>query len=371
VECEETSWLDNEDFLKQFNKKVGRRRVPLSGNIDLTHRCNLGCVHCYIGEQSKVRANRGNELNTTQWQKIIDEITEAGTLFFLITGGEPLMRKDFAEIYRHAKMNGLLVTIFSNGTLIDGKILDLFSELPPRAIEISLYGASQQTYERITGVKGSFKKCLTALENLKERHINLRLKTMLMSLNRHEFSDIENMAKAYESKFRFDAALFPTLTGDKSPIDLRVSAEDAIGIELSDDGRLKDWQEFYEKMSNLSAANSLYRCGAGQTYYHIDPYGNLQPCMMVTNLKYNLLEGNFSTGWNEAMTRLRDRKPGPGYRCNTCEKRMLCGFCPGFSNLENGSETAYSEYLCKMGQLRYEKINEANQKTKRLLKEAR
>lgn len=361
MDCEQTSWLSNEDYLRAFNKKVGSRRIPLSGNIDLTHRCNLRCVHCYIGEQAKVRQNRDKELSTLQWQKIIDDITEAGTLFFLITGGEPLLRKDFGAIYRHAKMNGLLVTVFTNGTLIDEPILDLFSELPPRAVEITLYGASAQTYERITGVKGSYHKCINALNNLKERQIYVRLKTMLMSLNRHEFFDIENMAKKYESKFRFDPALFPTLDGDKSPMDLRVNAADAVEIELSDEGRFNEWKDFYERMSGLSSPDSLYRCGAGQTYFHIDPYGNLQPCMMVTNLKYNLVEGRFSTGWNQVMSRLRDRKPGPNYRCHDCEKRMLCGVCPGFFNLENGDEDIYSEYLCEIGHRRYEKINQVKQ----------
>ncbi len=359
MECEQTSWLTNEEYLKEFNKKVGRQRVPLSGNIDLTHSCNLRCVHCYIGDQAKVRHNLAKELDTSQWKSIIDEITAAGTLFFLITGGEPLVRKDFQEIYRHAKMNGLLVTVFTNGTLIDEQVLDLFSELPPRTVEITLYGAGSETYEKITGVQGSYRKCISAIEKLKERRINVKLKTMLMSLNRHEFFDMENMAKEYDSKFRFDPALFPTLAGDKSPIDLRLSAADAVEIELSDEVRLQDWKDFYERMGRLPSSDTLYRCGAGHTHFHIDPYGYLQPCMMVTTLKYNLVTGGFLTGWNEVMPRLRDRKTGSGYRCNTCEKRTLCGFCPGFANLENGSEEDYSEYLCEIGQLRYEKINEA------------
>lgn len=357
MECEQTSWLSTKEYLRDFSKKVGQRRVPLSGNIALTHRCNLKCVHCYIGSQADIRERFHEELNTTQWKKIIDDVTDAGCLFFLITGGEPLLRKDFEEIYCFAKTNGLLVTVFTNGTLIDGKILDLFCDLPPRAVEITLYGASRQTYERITGIKGSYEKCIKAIRNLKERRINVKLKTMLMSLNRHEFYDIEKMAKEYGTKFRFDAALFPTLDGDKSPIGLRVSAEDAVEMELSDDSRLKEWKDFYERIGSLSQSDSLYRCGAGRTHFHVDPYGNLQPCLMVTDLKYNLVEDNFLKGWNEVMPRLRERKSKPGYPCNNCEKRTLCGFCPGFSNLENGTEEAYSQYLCEMGQLRYEKLN--------------
>lgn len=357
--CEPARQLNDHEFLQAFNKKVSSRRVPLSGNIDITHRCNLRCVHCYIGDQDKARADSANELATAQWLRIIDEITAAGCLFFLITGGEPLLRRDFKEIYTHAKTNGLLVTVFTNGTLIDETTLDLFSELPPRAVEITLYGASRQTYQKITGVAGSYDRCIAAIENLSKREINVRLKTMLMSANRHEFSAIEDTARRYGAKFRFDAALFPTLDGDKAPIELRVNPRDAIDLEFSNEERAQDWKDFYQRTGNLSQSDELYRCGAGRTHFHIDPYGYLQPCLMVTNLRYNLVGGSFAAGWNEVMTDLRNRKAQPGYVCTSCEKRTLCGFCPGFAVMENGAEEAYSEYLCEMGRLRYEKVCEA------------
>jgi len=110
-------------------------------------------------------------------------------------------------------------------------------------------------------------------------------------------------------------------------------------------------------MPKLPLQDSLYLCGAGMTHFHIDPYGNVKPCLMVTDLGYNIVNGSFFTGWNEVMPRIRERKPGSGYRCHRCEKRVLCGFCPAFFKLEKGTEDLYSEYLCAMGQQRFEKIN--------------
>lgn len=350
--------LSNEEYLREFNKKVAQRRIPLSGNLALTHRCNVRCVHCYIGKEAAARENPGKELGTRRWKTIIDEITEAGCLFLLITGGEPLLRKDFGEIYRHARTNGLLVTVFTNGTLISEDILQLFREFPPKTVEITVYGATPGTYEKITGVKGSYERCLEGIRRLMDFQINVRLKTILMKQNRHEFFKMEKMAGELGVKFRFDAAIFPGLNGDKAPIGLRVPAEDAVEKEFSDENRRQQWKDFLGGMPKLPVQDSLYQCGAGWTHFHIDPYGNLRPCLMVTDLEYNLVNGVFFTGWKEVMPRIRERKPGTGFRCNQCEKKVLCGFCPGFFQLENGGEEVYSEYLCAMGHLRFEKINE-------------
>jgi len=117
-------------------------------------------------------------------------------------------------------------------------------------------------------------------------------------------------------------------------------------------------------MKDIPASDKLYRCGAGLTHFHIDPYGNLQPCIMISNLKCNITptnsnkKGSFLTGWKEVIPRIREGKLGSGNPCRDCDKRSLCNFCPAFFKLENGAEEIHSEYLCTMGRLRFEKINE-------------
>jgi radical SAM protein with 4Fe4S-binding SPASM domain len=304
-----------------------------------------------------VKKMHGYEMNTSRLLSIIDEITAAGCLYFLITGGEPFLRKDFAEIYRHTRTNGLLVTVFTNGTLITDNILELFEALPPYVVEVSLYGASAATYEKITGIKGSYKKCLRGIQQLLAHRVNVKLKTILMTLNQHEFFDIEDMAKEFGVKFRFDAAIFPCLNGDDTPLNLRVSPENAVEKEFSDNERLRNWKDFSKRYQGLPPSDTLYNCGAGLTSFYIDPYGNLQPCLMTTDFRYNLSKGSFSSGWYDIIPTIREKKAGATYTCNQCEKRMLCSFCPAFFRLENGSENIYSDYLCKMGQHRFQILN--------------
>jgi len=345
-----------ETYLQQFNKRVTQLRVPISGSMDLTHKCNLRCVHCYLDPQNTKRTSHQQEMNTEEIKGILDEVTAAGCLYILFTGGEPFARADFADIYQYAKSKGLLITIFTNGTLITEKILDLFDDLPPRAIEISLYGATAGTYEKITGVKGSYNRCISGIEMLLEQGLNLRLKTILMTSNRHEFFETQQMAKDYGVPFRFDAALFPRFNGDRLPLELRVLPEEVIDKEFSEQNRRDEWKRFYDHFRDFPTSDAMYQCGAGLTYFHIDAYGNLQPCLMSTKVQVSLKEKRFLDVWNGQIRSIREQKMSSEHVCANCSKRILCGYCPAFFQLETNSYSGISEFMCSMGQLRYERL---------------
>ncbi len=350
MKCQETSYLSNVDYLLNFSNRAYQERIPLSGSIDITSRCNFKCIHCYYGSYNE---DERKELSTDRWLSIIDEITEAGCLFLLISGGEPILRKDFSVIYRHAKMNGILPTVFSNGTLITEEIATLFSEFPPQVVEITIYGATSETSDRITKIKGSLEKCLKGIETLLLYNVNVKLKTILMTENAREFNAIENIARDFGVPFRFDAAIFPRFNGDRSPLKLRVQPEFAVSKEFSDPLMLKKYREYFEQTKDFPVVDTLYICSAGYTNFHIDPHGNLKPCLMTNNFSYNIEKDTFMNGWINTISDIIRTKAPEGYKCNKCEKRTLCGFCPAFFLLENGNEQSRSEYLCKMGEERY------------------
>ena len=357
MECKDIALTGDGEFLREFYKRSVQLRVPLSGSLEITSLCNLKCVHCYLGTDTPPERKALKEMSTAKILAVLDEITEAGCLDLLLTGGEPFLRKDFNIIYSHAKKNGLLVTVFSNGTLVTDKIVSLFEDLPPQAVEISLYGATGETYEKISGVRGSYDKCLKGIQLLLDANINLKLKTILMTLNRHEFFLIENFAKERGVKFRFDAMIFPKLNGDKSPIGLRISPEEAIEKEFSDNERFSQWKKYFERLGPIQMEEALYSCGAGITGFHIDACGKLKPCLMTTSPEYDLKEGPFSIGWREVLPLIREKKPENSFRCGTCSKAPLCGYCPPFFALENGREDICSEFLCEIGANRFKKLH--------------
>jgi radical SAM protein with 4Fe4S-binding SPASM domain len=341
------------DYVARFTGKAAALRVPLMGSLDLTYRCNLRCIHCYIPE--KERRDPSPEMETGRVIELIDEVVEAGCLFFLISGGEPLLRGDFPAVYRHARESGLLVTLFTNGTVVTEESLALFAELPPYVVEVSVYGATEETYEKVTGVRGSFRKCLAGVERLIERGVKVSLKTMLMSVNRHEFYALEKMAADLGVDFRFDPALFPRSDGDLSPLALRVDPREAVAMEFSSGERRRLWKKFYDRTLGSRFPDRLYVCGAGSTVFHVDPGGALKPCIMTDKVSCDLTEMSFMEGWRDVIGRIRDRKASSG-RCGGCDRLHLCGYCPPFSARELGSDEARSEYLCALGEERYQAI---------------
>lgn len=358
MECSEQRWLSTDEYLEQFIIMARGHRVPLAGSIAVTHRCNLKCVHCYLGPRSERQNSSTREMGTGKLCALISEIADAGCLYLLITGGEPLLRDDFPEIYRYAKETGLLITVFSNGTLLTEKILALFREFPPHEVEITLYGATAQTYEKISGIPSSYEKCLRGIKSLVDHGIKVNLKTILMTLNMHELFDMEKIAKQFGTRFRFDAAISPCFGGDKTPLAFRVPPEEAIRMEFSDNTRIQHWKNFFESSKQHMLVDDLYGCGAGVTGFHIDPFGNLQPCMMILDVRYDLFQSSFHVGWNDMIHKMRNKKAGTEFICRGCEKINLCGYCPAFFRLENGAEDMHSEYVCTLGHLRYQRIKD-------------
>ena len=241
--CPQEDYIDNTEFLRRFVAQARRLRIPLHGSLDLTYRCNLRCVHCYAGPLPNRTQTGHKELTTEQTISIIDQVADAGCLFLLITGGEPLVRKDFRDVYRHAKNRGLFVTVFTNGTRIDEKTISLFEDFPPLAVEISIYGIRAKTHDRVTGVPGSHKRTMKAVELLIDRGIRVTLKTVLMTLNRDELAGMEGLARQRGLKFRFDAMISPRLDGSRSPLKFRVSPDEAVQGELSNPDRARQWRD--------------------------------------------------------------------------------------------------------------------------------
>ncbi|GAB4488898.1 MAG: hypothetical protein OHK006_19890 [Thermodesulfovibrionales bacterium] len=354
--CEEITGLSNREFFSLFEKKAARLRTPLFGSLELTSRCNLRCVHCYLGPPSADDRIIRDELDTAEILSVLDQITEAGCFHLLLTGGEPFMRKDFAEIYRHAKKNGLLLTVFSNGTLVTTETAGLLAEFPPRAVEISLYGATEKTCAELTGRSSAYHDCLRGIRMLLDAGVPVKLKTLLTRMNAHEFPDIERHAHDFGVEFRFDAALFPKFDGDRTPVSLRVSPEDAVEMEFSDPDRRAQWQNYFDRMVKVRMPDTLYFCGAGSTSFHVDSYGNLKPCLMVQSPAYSLRTGDFAAGWRDAIAAIREKRPEAGYRCSACDRATLCGHCPAFFSLETGSEQTCASYLCETGSARFERL---------------
>lgn len=355
-ECGVSSLWSGAGFMDRMRRNAVNNGVPMSGSMELTDSCNLDCVHCYVVHPYSGKLPNG--LPTDTVKRLLDECCEAGCLTMLLTGGEPLLRKDFPDIYRHARLNGLMTTVFTNAVLMHPKIIDLFLELPPRVVEVSVYGASRGVYEKVTKVPGSYDRCIRGIEMLLDAGIHVKIKTVMMTLNADEIAGIEAIANRYGTSFHFDAAIFPRLNGDRAPLAYRVPKEMVLKEELGDPNKLHEWREQSRRVKPDVTSDKLYQCGAAVTGFHITTKGTLQPCLITKDIQYDLLSGNFRDGWAYIREQVQAQRMTPNMSCNGCDNKNVCGYCPAVFKLESkGGPVAKSEYICNMGQDRRKLID--------------
>ena len=328
--------------LADLHRRVGvdRRRLPLKGTIELTARCNLRCVHCYVRRACDDAEARGRELPPARLVRLLDEIADAGTLFLLLTGGEVLIRTDFPEIYRHAVRRGLIVTVFTNGTLLSERVLDLLDRDRPEAVEVTLYGMTQETYERVTRVPGSYARCMKGVEALLSRGIALRLKSMALASNQHEVAAMAAYARAAGVPFRFDAQLNARVDGGTSEIaSQQLSAEEAWQLDQVDPERTAELRGFCERRAQPRPGarfSKLINCGAAWGTFTIDGRGQLLPCELLRSRGFDLHHASFEEGWQGSLPRWRELRFERNDACPRCNLASLCGSCPGAAELETG-----------------------------------
>ena len=337
-----------------FRARAARARTPISATLELTRRCNLRCVHCYLGDQAEQHRLKDCELAAAAVKAALSEWTDAGCLYLTLTGGEPLLRPDFADIYRHARESGLVVTVFSNGTLVADETVDLFREWPPRKVEISLYGATAATHDGVTGVPGSHARAWAGIRRLQAGGIRVALKTVLMKANEAELAALETQAAEIGAGFRHDAAIFPCLhDGPRAPLALRVSPEAAVRADMASAERRAMWRAKIEQTAAHPADERLYACAAGRSAFHADPFGGLSPCLLAEHFRCAPADRPFREIWNEELAAIQDRKRGRSDTSFAGDLRGACVHCPAFNRIETGHEEAESEYMRKTTRLRY------------------
>jgi len=345
-----------EALVRRIQRGDPRARIPLQGSFELTYRCNLACTHCWVNLPAADRAARARELDAGEIARITDEIVEAGGLWLLLTGGEVFVRPDFGEIYRHMKRRGLLLMVYTNGTMITERIADLLADYPPVRIEISLYGVTRGTYRAVTG-HDALERCLRGIRRLLDRGLKVKLKSVVTTANYDEFVAIrDHVRREFGLGFSYDPNInFRKVEGRSGmhPATVRVPPEKIVALDRvmeEDTGELRD---FYGRDQRLPG-DYVFNCGAGLNTYHVDPYGVMSSCMMVPSITYDLRRGSFREGWESFAQRVFELRRTRTTRCQSCDIAAACDTCPGWSTLEHGTLEDPVDYMCEINHRRAE-----------------
>jgi radical SAM protein with 4Fe4S-binding SPASM domain len=359
MQASKSSYLEKVDATKYSIWKSGG---PLLGRLDmeLTERCNNDCIHCCINLPEDDPA-KNREMTTENVKAILSEAASLGCLSVRFTGGEPLLREDFQELYLFARRLGLRVLLFTNARLITPEIADLLARVPPKElVEVTVYGMTQKSYEAVSRSKGSYDQFRRGFALLEERKIPFVVKGALLPPNKGEMDQFEQWASAlpalhhpptysmfFDLRCRRDSAAKNRLIER-----LRLSPEEGVSVLSRDrDKYLKEMKQFCSKFMR-PPGEMLFSCGAGHGAC-VDAYGILQPCMMLRHpdAVYDLGKGSLKDALTDFFPKLREMKAtNPDYlaRCARCFLKGLCEQCPAKSWMEHGTFDTPVEYFCQV-----------------------
>ena len=288
----------SEEFEKQALSFSSDDRYPWAGQWELTCRCNLKCLMCYTDPFNTPERIR-QELTTSEIFRILDELQEAGCVELTFTGGEALSRPDFMAIYERAHKLGFLITIFTNGTLINEEIAERWAQARPVSVEISLHGISRGVFDRVTQISGSLERCLKGIQFLRARQIPVVLKTVGLTANQEEILAVKQYAESLGEgvTWKFGQYLRDDLEQSGAPFQYQVSEEELQDLEKQDGQLWKAKCEEIEKSESMTKPS----CGGGKMKFHIDAYGRLQLCSNNRRVSFDLRKGSFRRGFYELL----------------------------------------------------------------------
>lgn len=338
--------IDYDLFMTGLFAKAEKSGIPLSGSFELTSRCTLKCKMCYIHRSENDPAG---EKSTDWWLKLAEKAKNAGMLMLLLTGGEPLIRSDFDEIYSQCHKMGIMMSVNTNGMLIDEDKVRLFESQPPKRVNVSVYGSSADTYEQLCGNSAGFEKAYNAVRLLKNAGVNVKINYSITPQNREDLASVYAFAKELDVPVQPVSYMFSPVRADEGDT-VRLSPENAAKamfdwhrIYLGDEG-LKD---FIRKKQTVPVPDSIFsdtiNCRAGLSTLWVTWQGKMTPCGMMTEPCADAED--FETAWQMMRNSRKDILLPT--ECKNCSLRRECDMCAASSKAETGKYGGLPLFACK------------------------
>lgn len=345
-------------------RKASINKIPLNGTFELSPVCNFTCRMCYIRKTKDQLVKEGKALIPWEsWLKLAKECRDAGMLYLLLTGGEPFIYPGFKELYRELHKMGFLISINTNGTLIDDKTVEWLKETAPHRINITLYGTSAETYEKICGSGKSYDRVVETILKLKEAGIQVVINASMIPENQADLEEIIEFGKKHDIATRVATYMFPPVRRDSEESDSRFTPQEAAAIyhrkqrcSLNSDQYNAFLQEQVNRIGDrkdleqeeIWGSNLEYmRCRAGRSTFWISWEGKMTACGMVEFPRTEYpFEKAFKDCWMDLTNAVRSTKVMS--QCNRCEKKEICNPCVAMLNAEHGDVNKKAEYMCQM-----------------------
>ena len=342
------------DHVRRFlDFRAREQGIPLTGTFELTPLCNLDCKMCYV-HLNKGQMQGAKLLSTDEWKQIMKEAVDAGMMYAKLTGGECLTYPGFKELYLYLQSMGVEITVLTNGRLMDDSMVSFFKENPPAVIQITLYGADEEVYERVTG-HAAFVEVVSNIRNAQDAGLPLRI---ALTPNHYLGKDGEALVRFVHNlnlTYAINSGLF--------------EAREETGRVLDEyDLNLDDIMRMYHVRRELKGTLELpecneetlpeigteiteevqygVQCGAGRSGFSIDWKGKIYPCNVLRLGGINVLETEFTQAWRTIHSLVMEY-PLP-VECQGCAYKKVCKSC--VAEHANGANPGHANpIICQYG----------------------
>jgi MoaA/NifB/PqqE/SkfB family radical SAM enzyme len=285
-----------------------------------------------------------------RYANIIDQLSTSGCVWLLLTGGEPLLHPNFINMYKYAKRYPFEIKVFTNGSLLKPEHISVFSLLPPEFIEISIYGASSDSYNNFAGFPLAFEKMKENIDALIQVGVRVKLKALLASFSFSEIGAYREFAAQRGLEIRFDGFIVPRITGGKSMLEkFRIDPNDVVDFEFNENIEFSLAMKDKIRKQNIYN-NALYSCGAAKSSVFIDANCNICACSFARNLAVDMGDcGNSILDAQKILLKMisQKKKLNETHKCFQCQNKAICRYCPGQFLLANNSEYIPISWHCE------------------------
>lgn len=347
--------IETNTIEKAMLRRASAAQRPITGTLELLPICNMNCDMCYIRLSRTEMEKKGRMRTADEWISMGEEMERAGVLFLLLTGGEPLLFPDFRRLYLSLKERGMILTVNTNGTLIDADWAAFFGENKPRRINITLYGADDRAYETLCHYPGGFEKTVQGIRLLKERGVDVKINGSVTKSNRNDMEKIYAIGRELGAPVHMDTYMLPGIHERKLPFEAqsRLEPEEAAAAEmemLRNEMNPEDLRMYVQQMLlQIKKEGNVYSegitCMAGNCSFAVNWQGEMRPCVTLEEPSVPVFETGFESAWQQISEKVKAYRVNE--KCRQCRLRPVCKTCVASARLETGEYDGLPEYLCR------------------------
>ena len=347
--------IETNTIEKAMLRRASAAQRPITGTLELLPICNMNCDMCYIRLSRTEMEKKGRMRTADEWISMGEEMERAGVLFLLLTGGEPLLFPDFRRLYLSLKERGMILTVNTNGTLIDADWAAFFGENKPRRINITLYGADDRAYEMLCHYPGGFEKTVQGIRLLKERGVDVKINGSVTKSNRNDMEKLYAIGRELGAPVHMDTYMLPGIHERKLPFEAqsRLEPEEAAAAEmemLRNEMNPEDLRMYVQQMLlQIKKEGNVYSegitCMAGNCSFAVNWQGEMRPCVTLEEPSVPVFETGFESAWQQISEKVKAYRVNE--KCRQCRLRPVCKTCVASARLETGEYDGLPEYLCR------------------------